>query len=255
MSTIEHIKPKLARLKLSGIANSLEERLKEAKEGKWAYSHFFDLLLADEIDRRDHKQMGQRLAKSRLEANRTLETFDFGFNGKIYEPLIRELGTCNFIPEKECVFLIGQSGVGKSHLAQGLGHEAIRKGYEVLFYRTYHLFQWIQSGRGDGTHRKRIEQIIKVPLLILDDFGLQELNLQQQDDLYEVVCERYEKRPIIITSNRDFSEWYQVFSNPLIAGAAIDRLIHKATKIVLEGKSFRANEFLKKNKRSVKHEK
>src|SRR5262245_19973513 len=135
MSTIEQIKPKLTRLKLSRMINSLEERLKEAQKGKWAFSQFLEVLLIDEIDRWNHKQMGYRLSKSHLDANKTLETFDFEFNGKIYEPLIKELATCNFISNRESVFLIGHSGVGKSHLAQAIGHEAIRKGYDVLFYR------------------------------------------------------------------------------------------------------------------------
>ena len=142
--------------------------------------------------------------------------------------------------------------MGKSHLAQGLGHEAIRRGHNVSFHRTHQLFQWIYSGHGDGTHRKRLEQAIAIPVLILDDFGLQGLSEKQQDDLYEVICERYEKRSMIITSNRDFSEWFQIFSNPLIASAAIGRLIHKAIKVILEGKSYRMEEFMKRNRKSDK---
>lgn len=145
-------------------------------EGKWSFSQFLDMLLTDEIERREHKQLGAHLSKSRLEADKGLEAFSFTFNDKIYEPLIRELSTCNFLLHKENIFLMGPSGVGKSHLAQGLGHEAIRKGHNVSFHRTYQLFQWIYSGHGDGTHRKRLEQAIAIPVLILDDFGLQGLS-------------------------------------------------------------------------------
>ena len=252
MSMLDLIKSKLNRLKLSGVTNSLEERLNQAQQGKWSFSQFLDILLADEIERRDHKQLGVRFTKSHLEADKSLETFNFSFNEKIYEPLLRELATCNFIQNKENVFLIGPSGVGKSHLAQGLGHEAIRKGHDVSFYRTHQLFQWIYGGHGDGTHRKRLEQIVKIPVLILDDFGLQVLNESQQNDLYEVICERYEKKSMVITSNRDFNEWFKIFSNPLIASAAMDRLIHRAIKTVLDGKSYRMEEFSKRNKKSSK---
>lgn len=249
MDEITLLKPKLNRLKMPGLLETIEERLKQAVKEKWSYSHFLDLLLTDEVNRRDHCQYTKRTSQSHLEVNKTLETFDFSFNARIHEPVIRELATCTFVRDKETIIVIGPSGVGKSHLAQALGHEALRRGYEVLFYRTYHLFQWIQAGRGDGSHSKRMAQVIKVPLLILDDFGLQSLTELQQADLYEVICERYEKAATIITSNRDFGEWQEVFNNPLIGSAALDRLIHRATKLVIEGKSYRFDEFSKRSKK------
>ena len=138
--------------------------------------------------------------------------------------------------------------MGKSHLAQALGHEACRRGYETLFERTHILFRWINGGRGDGTYDKRISQVINVPLLILDDFGLRELTGDQQNDLYEIIAERYEKNSTIITSNRDLNEWPAIFSNPLMGNAAMDRLIHRAIKIVIEGKSYRLHNFIQNQK-------
>ncbi|KIC76322.1 Insertion sequence IS408 putative ATP-binding protein, partial [Neochlamydia sp. TUME1] len=128
-------------------------------------------------------------------------------------------------------------------------------GYEVLFYRTYQLFYWISMGHGDGSYRKRLQQVIKVPLLILDDFGLQSLSEASQMDLYEVICERYEKAATIITSNREFGEWQEIFANPLIGSAALDRLIHRATKLVIEGKSYRMEQFHKRSKQNKETEK
>ena len=116
--------------------------------------------------------------------------------------------------------------------------------YETICRKTDHLFKWINSGRGDGTHERRLKHIIKQPLLILDDFGLKDLSKEHQEDLYEVISERYERTSTIITSNRDFSEWPMVFSNPLMGSAAMDRLIHRAVKIVIEGKSYRLNNFI-----------
>ena len=192
---------KLRRLKMPGIAETLEQRLSEAMKEKWSYSTFFEMMLTDEIERRNHKQLTLRLAKSRLDQNKTMETFDFTFNPKVQVPLIRELSLCAFMERKENIFILGPSGVGKSHLAQAIGHEACRREHETLFYCTYQLFEWIYAGRGDGTHKRRLAQIIKIPLLILDDFALQDLNEAQQTDLYQLIAERYEKNSTIITSN------------------------------------------------------
>jgi DNA replication protein DnaC len=239
------IEKKLCKLRLSGIAISLDQRLKQAREEKWAYSMFIETLLTDEIERRNNKQLILRLAKSHLDQNKTLETFDFKFNPKLQVALIKELALCDFIEKRQNIFILGPSGVGKSHLAQALGHEACRRGIDVQFYCTHQLFEWIYNGRGDGTHKKRLAQIIKIPVLILDDFGLQTLNEVEQEDLYQLIAERYEKSATIITSNRDFDEWPSIFINPLLGTAALDRLVHKGVQIVIEGGSYRLAEFKK----------
>jgi DNA replication protein DnaC len=249
------LKTKLNRLKLTGLSDILKDRLKQATKEKWSYSHFLEVLFQDEIDRRNHSVLSKRLSKSGLDGTKSLETFDFSFNTKIHETMVRELATCSFIKNNENILIVGPSGVGKSHLGQALGHEAIRKGIDVLFYRTQRLLQWIQTGRCDGTRGKKMSQIIKVPLLIVDDFGLQDLNEFQQDDLYEIICERYEKNSTIITSNRDFGEWISIFKSPLMGSAALDRLIHRATSISIDGKSYRADQFIKKKKNNLKEEK
>lgn len=236
---------KLSKLRLPGIAASLEQRLKQAREEKWAYSTFIETLLTDEIERRENKQLILRLSKSRLDQNKTLENFDLKFNPKLQVSLIRELSLCGFIEKKENIFILGPSGVGKSHLAQALGHQACRNGYQVLFHNTYDLFEWIYQGRGDGTHKKRLAHAIKIPLLIIDDFGLQSLNEAQQEDLYQVIAQRYEQHPMILTSNRDFDEWPSIFGNPLLGTAALDRLVHKGVQIIIEGNSYRLAEFKK----------
>jgi len=236
---------KLAKLRLPGIAITIEQRMNQAISEKWSYSMFLETLLTDEIERRDNKQFQQRLAKSQLDLTKTLETFDFKFNPKIQVASIREMALCGFVENKQNIFILGPSGVGKSHLAQALGHQACRNGHEVLFNCTYQLFEWIYNGRGDGTHRKRLAQIIKIPVLILDDFGLQVLNEAQQEDLYQIIAQRYEKSSTIITSNRDFDEWPSIFINPLLGTAALDRLVHKGVQIIIEGSSYRLAEFKK----------
>lgn len=252
MDTIT-LKPKLSRLKLSGILETLGGRLEQAQSDKWSYSQFLDFLLSDEVERRDHKQLVRRLLKSELDPEKTLQSFDFSFNPKIHEPTIRELATCGFLDKKECLFFLGPSGVGKSHLAQAIGNEAVRRGWEVLYRRTSSLFGWIAGGQGDGSHERRLRTAATAPLLILDDFGMKPLSEAEQSDLYELICERYEKAPTILTSNRDFNEWPTVFHNPLMGSAAMDRLVHRATKIVIEGKSYRVDTFVRRS-RSLPHE-
>lgn len=249
MNELTLLKPRLVRLKLSGMLESLEERIREALEEKWDYSHFLHRLLTDEVERRDHKQLCRRLAKSGLEPDKTLETFDFAFNPRIHAPTIRELASCGFLEKAECVFLLGPSGVGKSHLASAIGHEACRRGHDTLYRAVFDLLKWIGTGRGDGTHERRLLQTIRLPLLILDDFGLQSLSENMQADLFEIIKGRYGSASTIITSNRDFNEWPEVFSNPLIASAAMDRLVHRAVKIVIEGRSYRLNAFAESSNR------
>ena len=119
----------------------------------------------------------------------------------------------------------------------------------MLSRRTSLLLSWVQAGRGDGSRERRLKQIGSVELLILDDFGLTPLSEEQQADLYEIICDRYERASTIITSNRDFAEWPAVFSNPLMGSAAMDRLVHRAVKLVIEGKSYRVDNFVKRSKR------
>ncbi len=237
---------------MSGAAEMFDHRMEQAMREQWSHSALLEMLLTDEIERRDHRQLALRLNKSRLSVDKTLETFDLTFNTKVPVTLIRELSNCAFIEKKQNIFILGPSGCGKSHLAQAIGHQACRREYGVLFYDTLKLFDWICSGRGDGTHRKRLGNIIKVPLLIMDDFALQELDETQQNDLYEVIAERYEKNSTIITSNRDFDEWPSVFTNRLLGTAALDRLIHRGIQIVIEGESYRLAEFKKACDKSQK---
>ncbi len=247
MNNISQLRPKLTRLKMSGVLDNLDYHIEKATNDKLSYTDFLLNLLQDEIERRDQKQLNTVLRKSGMDMGKTLESFDFGFNTGIHQPTIRELATCHFIGKKENLFFLGPSGVGKSFLAQAIGHEAVRKGYEVLFQNTFSSLKFLNAGRADGSYEKKLKYLCRVDLLILDDFGLNDLSITQQEDLYALICGRYGKYPLIITSNRDLTEWASIFSNPLISSAALDRLVDGAIKIIIEGKSYRMNNFIKKN--------
>lgn len=247
MDDIVVLKQQMTRLKLTGLMESYAERLRQAVSGKWSYGEFLSLLFSDEIDRRNNKQLSRRLSLSQLDPSKTMELFDFAINRSIPESGLRELSSCRFMKEAENILFLGPSGVGKSHLAQAIGHEACRLGQDVSFYRASRMMKWVSSGHGDGTYSRRMKQLIKVPLLIVDDFGLEPITVEQQSDLYEIICERYEKCSTILTSNRDLPEWGEIFTNALMGSAAMDRVVHRALKFVIEGKSYRTESFMKRN--------
>ncbi len=252
MSTEQVLRPLLVRLKLSGILDSLGARLLEAKNGSWSYSEFLQMILTDEVERRDGKQLQLRLGRSGLDSTKTLATFDFTFNHSVTEKVIREIIQSDFASAAQNILILGPSGVGKSHLAQAIAFEAARAGHDVICRRTDHLLQWLGAGRGDGSLQRRLTQSTRVPILVLDDFGLMPLTTQEQSDLYEIIAERYEKASLIITSNREFSEWPAVFHDPLMASAAMDRLIHKAVRLTITGKSYRTEQFVKAQRELTK---
>ncbi len=230
----------LKQLRLSGVLETLEGRQRQAIEGKWSYVDFLARLLEDEIERRAQKQLSLRVRRSSVNTTKTLEGFDFSFNPSVNRQQILALASGDYVRQKRNVLICGPSGVGKSHLAQALGHEACRQGYDVVFVNTHKLLQQLNGGRADGSYQRRLETYLRPDLLILDDFGLRALMPPSPEDMYEVIAERYEKGSIVLTSNRAPSEWPDLFGNPLLASAGLDRLAHHAESVVITGRSFRA---------------
>jgi DNA replication protein DnaC len=239
---MEHqLTPYLKRLKLSGILESLEVRHQQAIDEEWSYIDFLARLFEDEVERREQKKLSMRLRRAAVDTQKTIEAFDFRFNPTIKRSVLRDLATCEFVEAKRNVLIVGPAGVGKSHIAQALGHEACRRGHSVLFQPTHKLMAHIHAGRADGTFERRLANAVRVDVLILDDFGLKALNVHQVDILFDIIAERYERAPIIVTSNRDFAEWPALFGDPLLASAALDRLAHDARQLVIEGNSYRTS--------------
>ena len=183
--------PKLKNLRLSGILETLEVRNQEAIQEKCTYVEFLQKLLEDEVERRGQKQLSLRLRRSGLSPAKTLEAFDFSFNPIIKRQQVFDLATCAFVERAESVFLLGPAGVGKSHLAQALGHEACRRGFDVVFAKTSAMLSHIHAGRADGTYERRLASYQRPDVLILDDFGLKPMRPPAAEDLYEVIEGRY----------------------------------------------------------------
>jgi len=240
MNPMPQLAPMLKQLRLSGFLDSLEVRNRQAIEDKLSFCEFLSLLVTDEVARREHKKFALRLRRANFRAEKTLETFDFGFNPSVNKALILDLATGRFLEEKVSVLIAGPSGTGKSHLAQALGHAAIRKGYDVLFTTQSKLLAQLQSARATGAYERRLAALAGVALLIVDDFALKPLRSPQDEDFHDLVAERYERRSTIITSNLDFPEWGEAFPNRLLGAATLDRLRHGAYRIILDGESYRS---------------
>lgn len=240
MDVTDALRDQLRVLRLSGILQTLSARHRQAVDGHWSYMDFLSRLMEDEIERRAQKQLALRVRRGALNSAKTLEDFSFTFNPTVNRQQILALGACGFIRERRNVLLCGPSGVGKTHIAQALGQEACRQGYEALFVNTHKMLAHINAGRADNTVDKRMAAYLRPDLLILDDFGLRALPPPGPEDLYEVINERYEKGSILLTSNRSPEEWPALFGDPLLASAGLDRLADRAEMVVIRGDSYRA---------------
>lgn len=239
MNIDEQLHNKLKQLRLTGMLETLEVRLGQAEEANSGYSDFLMTLIEDEIERRNSRQLVRRLKNAGFEEEKTLEGFNFSFNPQIPVKQIKKLANCAYIDRSENIFLMGPVGVGKTHVAQALGHIACRIGYDVLFTKATKIFRYLNGGRADNTLEDRMKRYTKIQLLIIDDFGLKPLSPVQSDDFYEVICERYMKKATIFTSNRSVEEWLNLFPDPVIANSVMDRIAHNSHQIVMTGDSYR----------------
>jgi DNA replication protein DnaC len=221
----------LRTLKLSGMLETLDVRLAQANAGELGHLEFLQSLCEDEIARRDTAALTRRVRNAHFETTTTLEEFDFAYNPKIPAAL-------RFIERNESVILHGPVGVGKTHIAQALGHLACRRGHTTVFVKTSRLLADLAGGHADHTWTTRLRRWAKPSVLILDDFAMRDYTTGQADDLYELVTER-RAGALILTSNRKPADWYPLFPNPVVAESILDRLVNAAHAIAITGRSYR----------------
>jgi DNA replication protein DnaC len=231
--------PKLRKLRLSGMVETLDLRASQAVDDGLGPTEFLALLLDDELDRRNQRRFARRLSQSRCDPQRTLSQFDFVAAPGVNRTLLRELASCAFVARHENILLCGPTGVGKSHLANALACETLKHDYTVLSRPTHRLLNDLQVARASGTYDRLLRRLCTVDLLLLDDYGLQPFPPYGAQDLYEIVSERYERGSIILTSNLALEEWGEPFANDLLASATLDRLTHHSHTLVIRAASYR----------------
>lgn len=229
----------LRKVKLGRLLDTLPERLVLAKTNKLAHAEFLELLLADEVARRDASSAALRARTAGLDPSMTLERWDNSTDAHFDQQTWAELVSLRFIDAGHNAVIMGPVGVGKTFLATALGHAAIRRRYSVHFERADTMLKRLKASRLDNSHDTELRKLLRVDLLILDDFALAALDAIDTAEVYELIVERHQRAATVVTSNREPVEWLAMMADPLLAQSAIDRLQNAAYELVIEGDSYR----------------
>ena len=240
MTELDHA---LRKLRLGGMANTLEIRLLEAQSEKQAPVDLVSALVGDELVRRQDRLLERRLKKARFrDPDKTLDGFDFAFNRKLNRKLLFELATARFVAKCEDVLLLGPPGTGKSHLVQAIGTAVIHQGHQVYYREAHTLIEELMDATLDDRRKKHMLDLQTVPLLIIDDLGMRKLPPTAAEDLLEIIMRRYERASTILTSNRPIEDWGHVLGDNAAVTAMLDRLLHHAHILKTGPRSWRTRE-------------
>lgn len=234
----ERIDVNLQRLKLARVQELYPLMLKKAEDTKMTYSAFIDELLTEEVAAREDRRLSTALKTAGLPFEKTIEEYDFGFNPDLDKRQIMSLFELEFIREKKNVMFLGPPGVGKSHLAVALAVKAAHFGVTIYFTTMAELMAKLKKDAADG-HIGKGRSYLKSGLLVVDEVGYMPIERREAHLFFQFVCYRYEKSSTIMTSNKSFSEWEEIFGDPVIASAILDRLLHHSHVINIKGNSYR----------------
>lgn len=236
---LQEIQKKLRLFMLSGMVESLDLRVKQAKDENLGYTEFLGLLLEDEVAKRADNRKHRLYKGARLPFEKDLADFDFTFQPSIRKQEIVEFATCHYLEKRENIIFVGLPGTGKTHLSVALGLQALGRGKTVLFSSVWEMINNLQQSRADYSYQRKIQAYLKPDLLILDELGYRSLADETVEDFFEIVSRRYEKGSIIITSNRPIHQWDSVFIDKTLTTAIVDRLMHHCSVIEIKGESYR----------------
>ncbi len=235
----ESLRTTLKKLRLSGLAESLDVRLQEAAGHSLNHNEFLELILQDELAVRADRSINRRIKAASFREPRTLEDFDFAFNPSIKRKQVFDLATCRFVREAKDVLLLGPPGTGKSHLVQAFGHQAIRAGMTVLYRSIFDVVRDFLHDEAFAGHDKVLARYLKPDLVIIDDMGMKQLPKRSGEYLFEIIMRRHEVRSTMMTSNRPLEDWGKLMADVPAATAILDRFLENAEIITITGKSYR----------------
>lgn len=238
------LEEKLRALYLINSAERYSVFSKQAEKDNLSYEKFLEQMMDEELEGRSRRAVQRRIREARFPSLATLDQYDFSHPTKINKKLVLQLFDLKFLEENKWVVFLGNSGLGKTHLAKALGYAACSKGYQVLFTKMAHVVSTLQAAQSDSSQGRMLKRFIKPELLILDEAGFLPLDQGQSNLLFQVISDRYEycRGSTVITTNLAFKDWGRIFQDNVIAEAVVDRIAHRCQVVQIQGDSYRSRE-------------